>query len=321
MAILIPLLIAGCRKNVGTDYIGYVNAFYFPMRHNSIFMSFSKEYGFLILVKIAAVFNNYKIMFFLSELIILVVLKKIIDESFIKEKYLIYLLYLYIFYLESLNIGRQHIALVFYLYSIKYIFKKNLLKYTLTLVLGSLFHTSILLVFPMYFIYNFLLLGEKYKRVKKVILFGIQIFLLIFVFYYREIIVLGIQFFPKFKHYFLYSEEKIGGSKNLIVWMKLFFVFSILLVKKRLIKINDKNKFFIYGILIDLTISFIGFYQIYLKRLFLYFFINYIFLFPQLIEIVKEKWVIKMIILVIAVSFCILNFYILGHSKVIPYQI
>lgn len=322
IAILIPLLIAGIRKNVGTDYNGYVNAFYYPMKDRSIFMSFTKEYGFLILAKIATVFNNYKVMFFLSELIIVSMLKKIIEQSYVKEKYLMYLLYLYIFYLESLNIGRQHIALVFYLYSIKYIFERKIINYTIVLILASLFHHSVLIVYPLYFIYNFLIIGEKYKRIRKIFLIVILIFTLIFVFYYIEIITFVIQIFPRYKRYLMYvTEWKNKGSKNLIIWMKLIFTLWILALKKQLIKNNDKNKFFIYGILVDLVLTTIGFYQIYLKRLTLYFFINYIYLFPQLVNVVKNKRLVEFIIITIGVSFCILNFYILGHSGVVPYQI
>ena len=52
------LLLAGMRKNVGTDYLGYINGFYLPMKSYSIFESFSKEYLFLLIVKVAIIFSS-----------------------------------------------------------------------------------------------------------------------------------------------------------------------------------------------------------------------------------------------------------------------
>lgn len=320
IAILIPLLIASFRKDVGTDYTLYINGYYLPMKTVSIFESWSKEYGFLILAKIATIFNSPKIMFFLSSFLTIVFIKKSIEESDIEEKYLSYLVYLYVFFLESLNIGRQHISVAIFLFSIKYIFQKKFFYYIISIFFASLFHKTVLITLPLYFIYNSFLVKIKNKRVKDIIILIFSLLVLSFIINYQMLTKYIIKILPNFVQYKGYLKT-FNGTRNLIIYLKIFFLLIIFSFKKRLVKLNKKNELYIFCIILDLIITYIGFYQVSLKRISLYFYIIYIFLFPQLIEIKKQNKLTVILIIIFSVFLCIMNFYIFEYAQVIPYKI
>lgn len=316
----ILLLLAGMRKNVGTDYIGYINGFYLPMKNYSIFESFSNEYLFLIIVKIAVFFDDSRILFFLLNLITLYFISKAIERSFIKYKSLSFGIYIFIFYLETWNIMRQHICIAIFLYSLEHIYKENIFKFSIWIIIGSFIHKTILIGYPIYFLYQIFLKQDKNKKEKYFILGIIGTVGVICLVNYVYIISFLGNVIPFFKKYNLYIQYK--SSKNFIIFLKLFLLCLTLILGKKMIKINRKNNLLIFLVIIDFLLTFLGFYNIYAKRLASYFYIYYILILPQLLELFpKCRKVLQLLIYTIVIFLCILQYYILGFAEVIPYQV
>lgn len=320
LSLSLLLLLAGMRKNLGTDYLGYINGFYLPMKTHSIFESFSKEYLFLFIVKVTVIFDNYKILFFLLNLITLYFITKALEKSFIKYKSLAFGIYVFVFYLESWNIMRQHICMAIFLYSIVFIYERNLKKFSLLILGASLIQNTVLLVYPFYFIYNFFIKNEKNKKLKKVFLIVGVTISLFGIFYYVDIISFLGEIIPFFKKYNLYI--KSIPSKNKIIILKIVLLVLVWRFKERLLKNNEKNKLLLFFIVNDFLLTLLGFYNIYAKRLASYFYIYYILIIPQFLEIFpKYKIYITLIIYLISILLCILQYYIFEFAGVIPYKI
>lgn len=322
IAIIGLLVLGGIREGIGTDYYGYINAYFYRMRTSSIFESFSKEYLFLIIVKLSAILNNYKIMFFLLNFITLIFIKKAIERNYVRDKGLIIYLYLFIFYLESWNLMRQHVCIAVFLFSLYYIYTKQILKYSFFIGIFSFMHMSILVTYPLYFVYNYLINSRKNKKLKE-ILIGIGIASIVFfIFQYEMIINLLGEIIPIFKRYRVYAKEFLDGSLNLIFIWKLFLLLIVLYNRKKLQKLDGRNRLLIFIVIIDLILTSIGYQHKFLKRISLYFYSCYIFIFPQLLEIYNSKRIIlKLLIIIITMLFFILQYYILGHNEVFHYKI
>lgn len=315
----IPIILAGMRNYVGTDYELYVNIYYKYLEGVSIFSRSSKEFLYLFLGKIALLFNNYKILFFLSAIITVFFIVKAIEESGIRYIVISYCIYIYIYYLESWNIGRQHIALAISLYALKFVFRRKLLKYFIWITIATLFHTSAILNIGVYFIYA--VLNQKSIRILyKVGIIG----LIVFVINYIEIIKFLGQNISIFKRYLIYAVVNNESGRNYIFYLKIILFSIIFFHRKKLEKINRKNKLYITLVFLDLIITYIGKYNVWLKRLGLYFYIDYIFLLPELISVYKEKKIknlIRVLIFIYVFLIFILTYYILGHGDIVPYKI
>lgn len=319
ISIGIPTILAGMRNYVGTDYGLYVNIYYKYLEGTSIFSRNSKEFLYLGLGKIALLFNNYKILFFFSSLITIIFIVKAIEESKIKYVVLSYYLYLFIYFLESWNIGRQHVAISISLYALKFVFKGEFFKYFLWISIASLFHTTAILNLFVYFIY--IIINKKSMR----ILYKIGVIsLIIFVMNYIEIIKFLGENISFLKRYLMYAVINNTSGKNYLFYLKVILFTIIFFHKRKLEKINKKNRLYITLIFLDLIITYIGKYNIWLKRLGLYFYIDYIFLLPELVLIYKEKKMknlIKFLVIIYAFFIFILIYYILGNGEVLPYKI
>lgn len=150
------ILFSGLRDySIGTDTRNYVFMFnrleLLDMGNVGIF----KESGFVIIQWIAKLINNdyHIVMILIASIIIIVTLKCIGNYS----DHPVFTFFLYIalgFYTSHFNIARQSIAVAIFLYSIKYIFERNLAKYLIFIAAGFLFHKSIVLCLPCYWFAN-----------------------------------------------------------------------------------------------------------------------------------------------------------------------
>ncbi len=161
VALLVISFIVGFRYEVGVDWAGYKEGFeYIKARPHLHFYDQYMEIGFFYVNKIVASFNlSYVWLFFIMAFISWFFFFKAVPK---------FLLPLFIFFLFTdehffwgMNGVRQFAAMSIWLVSIKYILDRKLLKYFLLLLLASLFHRSVLLLLPFYFIPYFKL-NKKY---------------------------------------------------------------------------------------------------------------------------------------------------------------
>lgn len=155
---LLPLVaislafVSGVRYEVGVDWRGYLEA-YLSLRDTGFDRSLLErwEYGYLLLNQFFAVLGaDHKWMFFTVALIGWVIYTRSIPLSLLPMA--LFFTFTSEIYFWSNNAVRQFVAASFFLFSLRYVAKKSIIKYTASLILGSLFHVSVLLLWPLYFL-------------------------------------------------------------------------------------------------------------------------------------------------------------------------
>jgi len=176
----IPLIIICSFKyiKVGTDTESYVH--YFDKLYNwSATLSMidkQGEAGFWFMNYVGhLISHDYFIIFLFSSLIITACYFYSIKAFNLKTLSLFTLLFIGPYYFQ-LNGTRQAIAIAIFSISVFFIIKKQALRYILSIFIGFLFHKSIIICLPLYFIFK----GEIKPRKIAVIIF---LFLIVVVFF------------------------------------------------------------------------------------------------------------------------------------------
>lgn len=161
IALILISLIVGFRYEVGVDWEGYLNYFQTLKIYkglNSFTLSSEPAFAFINLLVIRLDLG-YQWMFFVLAFISWYFLFKSLP------KYLIPLLVFFLFVDEyffwSMNGVRQFAAMSMWVYSIRYILRRNITQYLIIIFLASLFHRSALVLIPLYFIPYFTM-NNKY---------------------------------------------------------------------------------------------------------------------------------------------------------------
>ena len=154
--------VSACRIAVGNEY--------WPYRFNFNLIAqerpFSSEFGFNLIVKgMNGLFgyDNYLPIFaFFSLLTVLFFVRALHDQA---ADYVmsVFLLMTGGYYFNSLNSVRYYLALAIALFSMKYVLTGDWEKFVFWILVGTMFHKSILLVVPVYFLAKFLAVKELKK--------------------------------------------------------------------------------------------------------------------------------------------------------------
>ena len=175
-----PLLLISAFKasSVGTDTVTYI---YFFNKLNSfdevlIFSDKQGEIGFWFLNYLGHLFTqNHFIIFLLSTLIITACYLYSVKFFNLKTLSLFTLLFIGPYYFQ-LNGTRQAIAIAIFAISVIFIIKKQPIRYILSILIGFLFHKSIIICLPLYFVFK----GEIKPRKIIVIIFSFLIIIIFF---------------------------------------------------------------------------------------------------------------------------------------------
>lgn len=155
----IIIVFAGFRYNLGYDYDNYVEIY----KQTKLKLATVEgiEYGWKVITYIAIWLKSPQVVFLSSSIIIygmiLFVIKKESDNWKVS---IIIFLFVVFYYWESMGMIRQYMSIAIFVYSVEYIYNKNLKKYLILTLVGSLFHSSILLISPIYFFSRI-----KYKKI------------------------------------------------------------------------------------------------------------------------------------------------------------
>jgi hypothetical protein len=176
----IPLIVISSFKNIkiGTDTASY--AYYFD-KINSLEAAISiidkqGEAGFWYLNYLGHfISHDYFIIFLFSSLIITTCYFYSLKYFNLKSLSFFTLLFIGPYYFQ-LNGTRQAIAIAIFSVSVIFIIKKQPIRYLLTIFVGFLFHKSIIICLPLYFIFK----GEIKPRKIAVIIF---LFLIVIIFF------------------------------------------------------------------------------------------------------------------------------------------
>lgn len=282
MSLSVLILLSGFRFYVGTDYPSYVNMFRY-ININNIFNL--KEIGYLTINLIPKRLGfNVQIVFLLSSLITLLFIYYGIKNQ---TNYYFWAWFFYLsfgFYMQSMNSVRQSIAVAIFFYAIKYIKNNNLTKFLIFVFIASLFHMSVFIAVPIYFISKVKI--PKFFMLLSIIVFFIGNQLNIFIDFIKKVaLLIGGRYGNYVRLGYDYESDGTG-------LMRLFFLLVVIfliihrekLIKKSKVNLLYLNIAFIY-VLGDL---FFGDYNMAL-RLLLYFRIFLILLLPEMLYIFKKE--------------------------------
>lgn len=147
-------------------------------------------------------------------------------KKYVPRKYYWFAISLYVFnpvlMLTLCSTMRQNVAILLFIFSINYIYNKNAIRYFLCIGLASLFHSSALILLPVY------LLGFLNWKISKVT--GFIIFSL-----YVSLFILGSYFMPYinqfissyFTKYEIYQDEGIVNSGLGIAYLSGLFILTL----------------------------------------------------------------------------------------------
>ncbi|WP_340121878.1 EpsG family protein [Methylobacter svalbardensis] len=152
IALLLISFIVGFRYYVGIDWEGYKDAFEFiRLNKSASFQDAHMEWGYWTINKVVAELGgSYTLMFFVVAFISWYFIFKSVPAALLPL--VLYFLITDEFFFWSMNGVRQFVAASIFLCSIKFIITRNYKVYLILIIFGFLFHTSILLVAPLYFV-------------------------------------------------------------------------------------------------------------------------------------------------------------------------
>lgn len=321
MALSLPILLAALRYDVGTDFFNYFRSFLSAkdttimqyLGSNSI-----QEFSRFLIFKVSALFNSYNIALgvysLLSVIIIYFSIKNHEDKIYIGSSFFIYLC---IYYPSSLNLMPQFVAISIVAFSFKYIFNKDFFKFSLFVILAALFHITALVAFPLYFLWD----SKKKRLISNWKVFLTALLCLILIVNYQSIIeyLSDIEILNKYE---MYAADNTRGQNRDLIFKFLLFI-AVMILRKPLIKYDNRNQLYILLIFFNLIIGFTGFSSPWVKRISLYFEITQLFLVPSIIQLFKdrkEKTLIYFGVFLYAITYFIIVYYWLGNSEIIPYR-
>lgn len=153
MAFLIPFLIMGLRYDVGQDYFfTYVPVF----ESIKLFGNYEGvEWGYILLNKLVLFFTqDYAGIFIVTSAIFCGFIYKAIMDNSKDISLSLYILFTSCFFFYAMNVVRQSIVIAIFIYCIKFIKEKKMLKYIVIILLASLIHKIALIFIPVYFVAN-----------------------------------------------------------------------------------------------------------------------------------------------------------------------
>lgn len=314
---LVLVLFAGVRSRyVGTDTNQYI--WYYEsnrLLNESIFESRSSvEIGYLLIEKIAKslIRDYWMILVTIASITIFFSLKTILKLS----KNITLSLFLFIalgIYLFFFNGARQGIAAAIYGMAIVQLVKGNFKKYVLWVLFAALFHKTVLITIPAYF-----LIKSKYSLKKIILAFVLSLGLI-------SSWVYLIMLFPGFlsEHYLAYDNRGALGGVLLTVCYLIMTVFFIGV--RKFIRSSDR---YLYDLFLNLTVFHTLIYLVILitgedismLRLAHYFSFGFVLIWPIIFRNLKvfNSIVPRMVFVLLHLVFYYV--YVYKMSDLMPYQ-
>ena len=167
LPISIYSIIVGLRYEVGTDWFQYRS--YFELAVQGYSLQLEPCYTFINYI-VASITSSYQVFFILVALLQILLIYKSFRHLYFLLPLAIYFFFCGPFF-STLNLLRQSISFCIFLFSIPYIINRQPLKYFLMITIAFGFHSSSVILFPLY------LLNKVNADVilrKKVILIGLM---------------------------------------------------------------------------------------------------------------------------------------------------
>lgn len=275
---LILFALSACRQNVGNDYAKYVE--FMHLVNSDAYVP--TETGFNLLVKIIygiSGFENFLLVFavyaFATILLFLIAAYEQSDDF-----PLTFFLFMALgYYFQTFNTVRYYLALAIALYAMKFPIRRQWGRFIVLVLLGSLFHKSLLVILPLYF-----LASVSWKK-WQLALGGLfcTTFLFCQDFYLKAVVFL----YPTYKD----TEYLEGGTSYINILRCLAVLGFSLFYYQKSIKGDRRMQFYFYLNLGALVLYvFCSFLPI-ISRIGYYLTISHILFLPALLgKVEEERW-------------------------------
>lgn len=315
LAVALPVLLAGFRDGVGTDYNSYLNI-YKNCSKMSIADWFSTEFyiggnpfGIWIISRFAGLFDSKFLFFAITSLFVYLPIALTLKKEYSGGTiFLGAFLFLVAVFSNAFNGVKQYIATAIIIFGLKYVYRRKFWAYFFTVLCACLFHFTAVIALLIYFLWS---PKNEFFTFKRFCVFIIIFALLIFVPKILE--SLGGRF-EKYTEY----EEKIS---NKIFYLEFAFLLLFIIFSKNLKKIDERNGLLIIIFSVGVILELVGFFSPVLKRIALFYtFAQYLIIaqIPRLADN-EETGIMNILIYLYALIYFVYTFYILGLSEIFPY--
>lgn len=293
-------LIVGLRYNVGADFKSYRQIF--DLIGNGAYNFTNVEIGYKYLCRIiyligGSYYTLNIVIAFLSFLFIILTIKKISIDYFCS----IYLYITLFFFYHAMNQTRQQLAIAIAVYAVTFLCENKMKQFVVLIIVGSLFHTSILL-------YLILAILKNIKITKK-IMFGYSVLAVILLFSFN--ILIKILQYTKYGFYLSTSYNSTATDSTIINTL-IRVVFLMLVLSRKNYVQNTSKKNILYHMAFLCTI-----FQLLTIRVSLFgrittnFFIVYILLIPEIIKTYRVRYqkLIWQVCLILSAAYNYIYYY------------
>lgn len=318
LGLFIPILMAGLRYKVGTDYdtyIAYIKdiAWHggFSIQQYMTRFSHYLEPTFYILAQLVILLKHYQMIFMIYGTVSVIFLYKSIKKLELKQWPLIYFLVLLIIFPMSFNLMRQFTAITMAMYATVMLRKNYTKKFFLFTTLASLVHISAVINVFIYIIYKTINYKKhSLNRNQKIALAAFAIIAS------AAFISYGLS-----RYGYLLQYSKVTANLNFIP--KLLMMVIIIGLRYKAPSIWNENKLFVMAGVVSITLGVVGFFIPYSDRISLYFFPFVLAMLPvSIYQIVpkNKKYLAIAIVVVVGLFYFIASYYILGSHQIMPYR-
>lgn len=305
-------LVSALRLNVGNDYLKYVEFMHLVYSRAYV----PTEVGFNALTYVIYYlcgFENYLLVFaFFSFETIAFFMKGIYDQS--KWFSMSFILFMLLgLYFQSLSTVRYYLALAMALYSIKYVIERDWPRFILLVLIGSLFHKSMLVVLVLYFLAQL-----KWGRRMYALLVAAGVSCLFLKDIYLKIVI---YLYPSYKD----TEYLTGGTSTANI-IRCLLVFGLSLWLYRDYIDGDRTgEFYFMCNLMGLVLYVFGSFLPVISRIGYYLTVTQILFVPYLIKGIRDERKRQIATaIVIAFSLGYFALYMRGAAndgvRILPYQ-
>ena len=318
---IILICFSGLRGDFCSDYYNYVWIFQDVAEHglwevaNS---SYSQEVGFLVLAKIVSFFGNeYCFHFVICAITIICLFITFFDNS--TQPGLSIGLFVGLGgYYALFNTSRAILAVAIASLGYKYLKGGNFIRYTIYVIIASLFHTSSLIMIPMYFV-----LRKKYDKYSFVVYGGVSFALLGILEVVNFLLPIISKIIPRYSDYINNVYMQNGALGNALIPLCSFVLILFLILIRGEKKVNNLeirgNSVLLNGSFLFALLA-IASTRIYLFIRFSYFFEIFAWIYIANIICSMKKHENKLIlILLLDIFVLIVPIYLLHDSGYNPY--
>ena len=218
-------------------------------------------------------------------------------------------------YFQTYNTVRYYLALAIALYAMRYVLNKNIIKFVFWILLASLFHKSVLLTIPVYWIASY---AWKKWMIAGGILFSAGCFLAKGV-----ILKIALLFYPSYENTVFLE----GGTSPSSVIRGLLVSALYVWYKKRYLSEEEDKELRFYAQLNLLSVVVCVFFSFLpvITRIAYYFSIVQLLMIPKIIHEIKEEKVRRKMLLIVGIM-CVIYYavFLAGANKpgvgLLPYR-